>query len=563
MTEEFDVSRNFPHGSPQAKQLEGFDPIPDERARAYVDAGYWRNLRFHDIVDHHAQHQGDVIAAIDHQREVSYSELRARSERIAAGLLELGFEHLDRVLFQISNRLEFLEGLIACSRIGVIPVMLLPRHRYQEVAHVAEITEAVGMVTIASERGFDFIELAEDVHDEVDSLSHRIAIADQHDLPEEWVKFSDLNQGDQQLIPERSRRVNPFDPGFFLLSGGTTGLPKVIPRTHNDHIYQWEWFAREMKIKSGWTGFICLPAAHNAPLVSTIGTGLWRGNTLAFEPNLKVEPLMELIARVGGNWSLPMTAQLVDILDHPDIDSFDLSSLELLISGGQKVPPQLAYDVEEALDIEFINLFGMTEGPLIGTRPGDDPEQKAHTIGYPLVPHADEVKLVQLSDRSSEVSRGERGELAVRGPGCFSGYFRNSKENAEGFDDEGWFYAEDILRQRDDGYYEVMGRLKDMIIRGGENILAPGIEGELANHPSIQHAALVGKPDDRLGERPYAFIELVEDAEEPVTVESLSKWLSDRGVAVFKHPEFIEIVNELPRTGAEKINKAPLREQLR
>lgn len=553
--------------SNQAKALDGYVPFPDERTAEYVEAGYWRNQKFHDVVDKHANRIGDAVAVIDHRRELTYAELNDRSRRLGAFFRqELGIEPLDRVLFQLPNRAEFLEALLACSRVGAVPVMLLPRHRRAEFKHVASVTDARAVITIDSSasNGFDFVGMTEAVSADLSKLDYRLAVVDGEDtLPNGWQEFDETIDQTPLLEADETPAVNPCDPALFLLSGGTTGLPKAIPRTHNDYVFQWQMMADEMEIKSDWTGFASVPAAHNASLVAVIGPALYRGATVALEPRLKPESLMNLIERTDGNWSLPIPTQLIDILSHPEREDYDLSSLKLLISGGQKVPPKIVTEAVEEWGIEFGNVFGMAEGPIIVTRPGDDVRLQAETVGYPIAPEVNEVRLVDTTNRNNVVNQGEKGELCVRGPGCFTGYFRNPEENNENFDEEGWFYTEDVLRERDDGYYEVHGRLKDMIIRGGENIYTPGLEDELVEHPRITNVAVVGKPDDRLGERPFAYVELAADTDELMTVTEVSSWLAERGVAVFKHPEFIEVVDELPRTEVQKIDKQTLRERVR
>lgn len=550
--------------SDRAKGLDGYVPFPDERAGEYVEEGYWRNLRFHDVLDEAAAERPEATAVVDPYREVTYDELAANSRRLAAFLSEeLDLEPLDRVGFQLPNRAEFVEAFFACSRVGAVPVMLLPRHRRAEVEHVLETTDAKVYLTLASDEGFDFVELGDAVADILPSLDHRIAVGDGRSVPDGWHAFDDVTSDagyDEYRDEVAAIDVNPCDPGVFLLSGGTTGMPKAIPRTHNDYVFQWEHMAKAVGVEADWTGFASVPLAHNASLVCVAGPSIWRGATLALEPELKPEPLMDLIERTDGSFSLPIPTQLIDVLEHPNRDEYDLTSLKVLISGGQKVPPRVVYDSVEAWDVDFCNIFGMAEGPIIVTRPEQDVDVQARTVGYPLHPEADDVRLVDQADRSTEVPWGEKGELSVRGPGCFTGYFRNPEENRENFAD-GRFFTEDVMRQREDGNYEVHGRLKDMIIRGGENIYTPGVEDAVLEHPTLEQVSIVGKPDERLGERPYAFVKLIEGADD-LTVEELSDWLDERGVAIYKHPEFVEVVKSFPRTEVEKIDKQTLRERV-
>lgn len=553
--------------STNLSSLSGYVPFDAERRQEYVDAGYWRNETFHEVVERHAETNPDRTAVVGPDRELTYAELSRNSRWIAAYLVgELGLAPNERVALQLPNCLEFVEVFFACSRAGVIPAMLLPRHRRAEVEHVVGLTDARAHI-VDHDRypsNFDFVDLARTVRGTEDSLEHIVSVtADDSDAPDDCVSFDELR--DERWIDKHRNRldnieVDPSKPGVFLLSGGTTGLPKAIPRTHNDYVFQWEHMADVASVETDWVGFPSVPIGHNASLNCIVGAAFWVGATVAVEPVLKPESLMAFIERVGGSYTLPMPAQILDILEHPDVGEYDLSSLEVLVSGGQKVPPSVVRQSVDHWDVGFCNIFGMAEGPLICSRPDDDVEIQATTVGRPIAPDADETRIVD-TDRESDMSTGEAGELAVRGPGFFTGYFRNEEENAENFDDNGWFYTEDILAEREDGNFEVYGRVKDTIIRGGENIFAPGVEDALVEHPKITNAALVAMPDDRLGERPAAFVELTEGADD-LTLEEVTSFLTERGMAVFKHPEHLEILSSLPRTEVGKIEKKQLEARL-
>ena len=549
--------------SARLASLDGYIPFEANCQDAYVEAGYWRNQTFHDIVDSHAESTPDRTALVGPERELTYAELARNSRSIAAYLVgELGYEPNERVALQLPNCVEFVEAFLACSRAGIVPAMLLPRHRQTEVKHVVGLTDARALF-VDHDRypaNFDYVNLAVTVRDSEASLDHVVAVtADDSDAPANCISFDELR--DERWLVEYGDAldavdVDPAQPGVFLLSGGTTGLPKAIPRTHNDYVFQWERMAEVAGVESDWVGFPSVPIGHNASLNCIVGASLWTGAMVAVEPELKPGSLIEFIERVGGSYSLPMPAQILDLLEHPDVDDYDLSSLEVLVSGGQKVPPSVVRQSVERWGVGFCNIFGMAEGPLICSRPDDDIEIQANTVGKPIAPEADETRIVD-TDRESEVPTGTAGELAVRGPGSFTGYFRNEEENAENFDDDGWFYTEDILAEHEDGNFEVYGRIKDTIIRGGENIYAPGVEDELVEHSKILNIALVAMPDDRLGERPVAYVELTDDAED-LTLEEISAFLDERGIAVFKHPERLEILDSLPRTEVGKIEKAKL-----
>jgi len=544
--------------------IDGYVPFPDERIDAYYTEGYWEGRRLHDVLDQAATARPDATMALTDEGPRSYSDMVESTERIASYLLgELDLEPLDRVVFQVTNRVEFIELFFGCARAGVIPVMLLPRHREAEARHIVELADAKAYFTLAGAEHaqFDYVGLVEDVFEDFDDLEYRVGIGGE--APEDWIDYDDLVESDWTEVHGDALdavEVNPCDPAIFLLSGGTTGMPKAIPRTHNDYTFQWEHTAKAAGMTEDWVTMSSVPIGHNASIVAVLGPAVHAGASFVLEPVLKPDRLADRIESAGVEYTFTVPAQLVDILDLPDIDERDLSSLRAVMSGGQKVRPQLVYDFVERWDLEFYNIFGMAEGPLIFTRPGDSVDVQANTVGTPIHPEADELRIVDET-REETVPTGDAGELAVRGPGYFTGYFRNPEENAENFDEDGWFYTEDVLARREDGNYEVFGRLKDTIIRGGENIFAPGVEDEIMEHPSVENVAVVGMPDERLGQRPCAYVEL-EDGVDALTLETLVDFLDDRGVAVFKRPERLELIEELPRTEVGKIEKVALKDDI-
>ena len=531
--------------------VEGYVPFPDERIREYLDAGHWTNDTFHDVLDRAVAAAPDRAAAVDPYREITYVELQRDTERIAAYLAgELGLEPNDRIVLQLSNRIEFLQAFFACSRIGVVPTMLLPRHRESEARHVVDLVDARAYVTLGGDAAldFDYVSMVDELRGDYGALEHCVAVDDDGSAGGDWIDFADLRERD--WTDEHGDRVaevdvNPNDPGVMLLSGGTTGMPKGIPRTYNDYVFQWRRWSDVARADDDWVMTPSVPIGHNAALNCIVGFAVSIGGTLALEPRLKPEPLLETFVERDVDYFFAVPTQLVDFLEHPRIDDYDLSGVSAAISGGQKVRPRAAREFDDRWGIGLLNIFGMAEGPLICTRPDDPVEIQAHTVGRPIA-EADEHRLVDLG-RESEVPTGEPGELAVRGPGIFTGYFRNEAENDENFDDEGWFYTEDVLSRREDGRFEVHGRIKDTIIRGGENIYAPGVEDELIEHPDVENVAVVGIPDERLGERPMAYVQPRPDADpDDLALDALDEFLDDRGLAVFKRPERLKSEGKLP-----------------
>lgn len=537
--------------------IEGYEPFSDDRIRAYLEAGHWRNLTFHEVVDRTAADTPDQTVVIGPNRTLSYGELAANSRSIASGLAALGIGPDDLLTLQLPNCVEFVEVFLACSRVGAAPALVLPRHRERELRHVLEVTDSVAVVTVNDryDVGFDYAGLVDDVVDDYDKLDHRISVTAPGSAPRDgWHSVAALRDagaaavdrdGDEPAPGEVA--VNPCNPGLLMLSGGTSGLPKVIPRTHNDYGYLWERTAEAMGVAEDWTLVAGLPVPHSFAFGYVLGTALWAGATVAVQPSLKPGPLVDLIERVDGDLTTLIPKQLINLLERDAADP--LSTLEVVCSGGQKVPPDVVRRVADRWDADFCNVFGMGEGVQIITRPDDPLDVQAKTVGRPVGP-GEEVRIVD--DAGEDVSQGERGELVARGPGVFTGYLRNPEANAEDFEAE-WFHTGDVLARRDDGNYQVYGRMDDTINRAGETIYAPAVEDVLVEHPRISTAGVAGIPDPSLGERVGAAVELVDTGS--LTIEEVQSFFEDQGVAVHRRPERLLVVESLPETQAGKIDR--------
>jgi non-ribosomal peptide synthetase component E (peptide arylation enzyme) len=540
--------------------LDGYDPFSDDRIRQYQDAGHWRNLTLHDVADRAADRTPDEPAVTGPKRRLPYGDLVARSRRIAAGLRALGIGPDDLVTIQLPNCIEFVEVFLACSRVGAAPALVLPRHREREVRHIVDLTDSRAIITDAGryDTGFDYADLVDDVVDDYDHLDHRIGVtADGTAPPSGWQDLTALRSEGAAAVDRpdagtvttdpAETAVNPCNPGLLMLSGGTSGLPKAIPRTHNDYVYLWEHIAEAMGVESDWSLVAGLPVPHSFAFGYVLGPALWTGAEMVVEPTLKPRRLANTIDRVDGDLTTLIPKQLIDLLDADD----RLSSLRVVCSGGQKVPPEVTRRVVDQWDAGFCHVFGMGEGAQIITRPDDPVEVQATTVGRPVGP-GDEIRIVDEDE--TDLPQGELGELVVRGPGVFTGYLRNPEANAEDFDEDGWFYTGDVFARRPDGNYEVYGRLDDTINRAGETIYAAAVEDAVIEHPAVAKAAAVGVSDPELGERVGVVVELA-DGVENLTVGELQEFFAEQGHAVSRRPERLETLDSLPETQVGKIDR--------
>jgi len=344
---------------------------------------------------------------------------------------------------------------------------------------------------------------------------------------------------------------------LFLLSGGTTGVPKLIPRTHDDYALNLRESARLCGFNADTSYLAALPAAHNFPLgcPGILGT-LSAGGRVVMAPTPDADAALSLIERERVTATALVPALAIRWMESPQAGERDLSSLKLLQVGGQRFQPEHAGLVGPRLGCTLQQVFGMAEGLLNYTRPDDPAEVIVETQGRPLLPQ-DELRIVDRDER--DVAPGAAGELLTRGPYTIRGYFKAADHNARSFTPDGFYRTGDVVRRSGENLI-VEGRIKDLINRGGEKISAEEVESLILAHPSVMQAAVVAMPDRVLGERVCAFLVTRQGA--GVAPDELTRFLLGRGLAKFKVPERVETIGELPLTNVGKVNKKALRDML-
>ncbi|MGW0635485.1 (2,3-dihydroxybenzoyl)adenylate synthase [Nocardia salmonicida] len=526
---------------------EGYVPFPEAAAQEYRAAGYWTGRTLGDLLRHTARIQPQRPAVLSDAGAQTYAELDAAADRMAHGLLALGINPGDRVIVQLPNIPEFATALFGVLRAGIIPVLTLPAHRRAEIEHLAALSEAVAYLIPDQLGDFDYRELAATVRQSVPSLRH-VLVAGDPGTGGFLALDSVAREGDS--LPT----VDPSEIAVMLVSGGTTGLPKLIARTHDDYVYNATASARVCELGPEDVYLATLPAAHNFPLAcpGILGT-VATGGAVAFTLDPSPEAAFAAIEkhRVSVTGVVPPLAQLWSAA--VDWEEADLSSLRLLQVGGARLAEVNARDVEPALQCTLQQVFGMAEGLLNYTRLDDDKELVCTTQGRPLSP-ADELRIVDAD--GNDVAPGEEGELLTRGPYTLRGYYRAPEHNTRAFTSDGFYRSGDLVRQLPSGHLVVSGRIKDVINRGGENISCDELEEHLLAHPAVRHAAAVGLPDASLGEK--ACVVLVVTGELP-TLGEIKTFLTERGLATYKLPDLVRQADSLPITAVGKIDKKALR----
>jgi 2,3-dihydroxybenzoate-AMP ligase len=319
----------------------------------------------------------------------------------------------------------------------------------------------------------------------------------------------------------------------------------------------WDYVGRAAGHTDDSVCLVAIPVAHNASMENICGPAIFRGGTMVLSPSPGAEKTFELIEKYRATHTLIIPVQIIYWKEaYEQGTRCDLSSFKVIASGGQKVRPELVEWAIDSFGVDFVNTFGMAEGPQVTTRWDSSKESKMVTVGRPIIPHP-EVRIRLVDDNNNVVPRGEVGELAIKGPLTFKGYFRNEPENRAAFDKEGFFHTGDLMSLREDGYYVVEGRKKDVIIRGGENVYPERIEDKLKQHPKVANCAAIGIPDERFGEKMCAVVQTTRG--ETIDFDEIVSYLKTQGIAVFQLPERLEVVEGWPLTAVNKIDKRRLR----
>ncbi|WP_197321919.1 (2,3-dihydroxybenzoyl)adenylate synthase [Saccharomonospora sp. NB11] len=532
--------------------LDGFVPWPPDFAERYRRAGYWKGLSLRQLLSESAERRPDKVAVVDGTRRVSYSELVDETDRIAAGLLDLGIGSGDRVILHLPNVVEFLSTLCAMFSIGAIPVLALPGHRRDEISHLVRASDAVAYVGPDRFQGFDYRTLAREVREDIPALKHVVVAGE----AEEFTALSELARSDKRELPP----VDPSTVALLLLSGGTTGVPKLIPRTHDDYAYNIRACAEVAGFDENGVYLAANPVPHNAALgcPGALGAVLLGGKAV-LAANPSPDDVFPLIEREGVTLTTLVPALALLWAEAAQLMPVDMSGVTIQV-GSSKFGPTAAERVSTNLGCRLMNVYGIGEGLITHTRRDDPPEVVFGTEGRPICPD-DEIKIVDSED--NEVAVGEVGELLTRGPYTIRGYFAAPEHNRRSFTTDGFYRSGDLARMTEDGNVVIEGRLKDIIHHMGEKVSAEEVEGHVLTHPRVRDAAVVGIPDEELDERLCVFVILKGHADGEageLSLRELRDHIRQRGLAAYKLPDELVVLSDFPRTPVGKIDKKSLRE---
>lgn len=538
--------------------LEGCVPWPADLAERYRNRGWWEGITIPEMLARSAARHPDKMALISGDLRLSYGDLVEISARLACRFLAAGIQPLDRVLVQLPNGPEFVHTYFALTRIGAVPVMALRAHRHTEIRHFVRASGAVAYVIPDRIGQFDYRAMAAEVRADFPFL-RAVFVAgepgrDQHDLRP---MINAPMPEDAVCAALASVRPDSSEVATMLLSGGTTSLSKLIPRTHDDYVLNARLCGRAGGFGENTVFMAILPLAHNYNLASPgmLGT-FYHGGTVVLAPSGDPAEVFSLVEREQVTAIAAVVPLISSWLNSPVPDDYDVSSLQVIQNGGARLVPELRSRLRARFACIPQEIYGTAEG-LINMVPLDASEEML--LNSSGVPVCDDDEIKVLDDAGREVPEGALGELATRGPYTIHGYYKAPGKNVEAFTPDGFYRMGDIVR-REGRHVFTEGRRNDLINRGGEKISCEEVENLIFAHPRVKAVTLVAMPDPVFGEKACAFV-ITKDGQD-LEFGELIAFLRQQNIASFKLPERLEVVSEFPLSPVGKILKRALREAI-
>jgi cyclohexanecarboxylate-CoA ligase len=540
----------------------GFETIlTPELVDEYTSQGFWVDRTITDYLDEAASRTPDKTAFVDSRREISYGELKRAVDHCALGLLELGVTPGDVVSFQVPNWVEWVVVHYAATRIGAVSNPLIPIYRQREVGFMVGLAESKVIVVPADFRGFDYVAMVDELRGQWPALEHVLVVDGRPGQgTSSWEDFMATDwESRRDPASLAGLRPDPNDVTLLIFTSGTTGEPKGVMHTHNTVVAANNPLPERLGITADSVIHMASTLAHLTGFLYGARLNVQNGATCVLQDVWDPAVFVELVERHGITYTSAATPFLHDTLNAPSLERHDMSSLVRFCCMGAPIPRALVREARQKLPgLVVLGGWGQTENGLVTLGiPGDPEEKVIETDGYPWPG----MHIRTVGIEGNEVPPGEEGRLQVYGPTLFVGYAKRLEMTRASFDGR-WFETGDLAKIDADGYVNISGRTKDVIIRGGENIPVSYVENVLYENPKVASVAIVAMPDPRLQERVCACVVLKPGVEE-LTFEEVQAFLEDKGVAKQYWPERLEILPDLPKTPSGKIRKFELRDQVK
>jgi cyclohexanecarboxylate-CoA ligase len=532
--------------------------LPENRIAA--SRGLWLDRLPVDFLDE-ARRKGPSRTAfvgwnsvLAQEIRLTYAELGDRVDRIAAGLLALDVGKGDVVAFQLPNWWEFAALFFACNRIGAVANPLMPIFRQRELRFMLGFSEAKVAIVPALWRGFDHMAMMREIRPDLPSVRHVFAVggAGEASFEKALLDRTTLSGGERERLAKS--RPAPNEVVQLIYTSGTSGEPKAVMHTANTVLAPAQCFIDDIGLTARDVIFMGSPYAHQTGFLYGMLMPVLLGTTTVALDAWSAADAVPLIEREAVTWSMGSTPFLSDMVNLPQEPRARVSrTLRTWVCAGAPIPRVLVQRAKAEMNLDVLSCWGMTENAgLTITRKGDSQAKVFETDGRALP--GSEVRVVD--DKKCALPADTVGNLQARGITHFVGYLKKPQLNS--IDADGWFDTGDLARMDRDGYIRIVGRTKDVIIRGGENIPVAEVENLIYRHPKVAECAVVAMPDARLGERGCAYV--TPKANAALDLAELTRFLGEQGMAKPYWPERLELVAEMPRTPSGKIQKFKLRE---
>ncbi len=529
-----------------------------EMIEEHIKRGEWDYTTNAYFWDRNAELYPDKEAVVDSRNRLTWAQAKQCIDRIALGLLELDIKRDEAVVLQLPNIVEVPLLRIACEKAGILGVQVMRTFRHHEVEHTLKYVEAVGVVIPWEFAGFNYFQMIEEIRPNLPALRHIFIVGDE--VPPGTISIKEMSQ---QPLEEKypgdyleKKKYGAMEVSLVTATTGTTGLPKFVENPICSRICIGKQMANMVRLSSDdvvavtTTGFggPLLLALHGAPILAA---------KIVMQERFVPEETLRLIEKERVSVLHFFPTQALAMAQHPNLKEYDLSSLRVISIGGATLTYSQAVEIEEKLGVVVMNGYGAHDcGVSIHPSLDDRREVRLLTVGKPDPGCG--IKL--LDDAGEEVARGEVGKLWATGPGCVSGYYKDPEATWQAWTEDGWFRTGDLGRLDEDGNLIIVGREKDMIKRGGQNIYPVEIESLLVSHPKVLDVAIVGMPDPLMLEKACAYV--IPQPGQQLTFEEMVSFLKEKKIASFKLPERLEIVDKFPLAAEQKVSKKALQQDI-
>lgn len=522
---------------------------PEVRDR-YVRDGWWIGRTLAEYFDAALARTPDKVALVAPRGcRLTFAELAQRVERIAANLARAGVRQGDVVSVQLPNWGEFVCIHLAAERLGAVTNPLLPIYRAKELSYILKFAGSVVCFIPNHYRGFDYLQMYRELRAGLPALKHVFVVDDER--VDGFDHYADL------LDPTAPKPADVHPKGddvtALIFTSGTESTPKGVMHSHNTMMYGTLTMAKLAKLTADDVVWVPSPVGHGTGFEWGIRQAVTLGAKIVMQDIWDPDEALRLIEAERCTFTMAATPFAAMLLDAPTLGQRDVSSFKYFTSAGAPIPRHVGETARDKIGCKLIGMWGMSEC-FVGTASSpDDPDEKLWGTDGKVMPGGEAA--IFDADRKNKLPSGETGELAVRGPFVALGYFNDPVRSRETFTPDGWLFSNDLAVMDKDGYVRLVGRKKDIINRGGLKVSAREIEDMLLQIPNVRQVAIVPVPDARLGEKGCAFV-VPRDGE--IRLDEITDYLESRGVAKYKLPEYLVVIDELPMTASGKVQKFKL-----